>query len=58
MKDSKTWDVIAWVCFVLACFTTVVYLFIDENYVESPTWLIASVVCWFYSDHLKGTAKE
>lgn len=52
MKDPKVWNVIGWVCFVLACLTTAIYFFVDDNYVESPTWLIASVASWFYGDHL------
>ena len=53
MKDPKVWDIIAWVSFILAIITMIIYFFVDDNYSESPTWLIAAIVSWYYSDHLE-----
>lgn len=53
MKDPKVWDIIAWVSFILAIITMIIYFFVDDNYVESPTWLIAAIASWYYSDHLE-----
>lgn len=52
MKNIKAWNVIAWISFVMAGISTVIYFFVDENYIEAPSWLIASVASWFYCDHL------
>lgn len=52
MKDPKIWNIIGWVAFVLTIITVVIYFFVDESYVEAPTWLIASIASWFYRDYL------
>jgi hypothetical protein len=53
MKDKKLWNVMGWISFVFFIITVVIYFFVDENYVESPTWLVAAVACWFYRDYLE-----
>ena len=53
MKNPQIWNVIAWISFVLAVITTVIYFFVDDSYTESPTWIIASIAAWFYSDYLE-----
>ncbi len=57
MKDQKLWNVFGWISFVLFIITLVIYFFIDEAYVESPTWLVATVACWFYRDYLEKEAR-
>lgn len=61
VEDSKFWNVIGWIAFVLSVITIFVYFFVNANYTEAPTWLIAAVACWFYKDYLnehKGPSKE
>jgi hypothetical protein len=36
----------------------VYYFFIDETVIESPTWLIAAVACWYYRDYLEKEEKN
>jgi hypothetical protein len=38
--------------------TVVYYFFIDETVIESPTWLIAAVACWYYRDYLEKEEKN
>lgn len=58
MKDWKVWNVIAWISFVLAIITTVIYFFVDDSYTESPSWIIASILAWYYSEHLQNKAND
>lgn len=52
MKDKNLWNVMGWISFITFIITLVIYFFVNDDYVESPTWLIAAVACWFYRDFL------
>jgi len=53
MRDLNFWNVLGWISFVASIGTLFIYIFVDENYIESPTWLVAAVACWFYRDYLE-----
>ena len=58
MRNDKAWNIIGWISFGLFVLTGLIYFFVDENYTESPSWLIAAVASWFFQDHVSKTSKS
>lgn len=52
-RNPKMWNILGWISFVSSIFTVIQYFFVDENYVEAPMWLVASILCWFYRDSIE-----
>lgn len=56
--DKRFWNVLGWISLIFFFITGFYYFFVDETVIESPTWLIATVACWYYRDYLEKEEKN